>query len=381
MRKIAAAAAGQPRTPPLFKYCELFAGIGGFRIGVDSVGGECVFSSEIDHDARCTYAANYGEIPVGDCTEYDVTHVPSFDLLTAGFPCQSHSKAGYQRGFDDYRGSLFFEVTRQLHHHCPKTFLLENVPNIVNVDEGRALKLIMDELRAAGTGYEVHTKVVKAYPTVPQNRERLYFVGFRSDTGASASFEWPDMDDTKGNPPPTVSSILEDQASVGAEHILTPHKWMKVQLSRKTNGVLSRRIADIHGPARTVMSRYRRGYSHFSEFVPHLYEDGSPKEYQQEYDERYGDQTDAAAEGGADGDADEDDDEDDASSAEGSLEARRLLENPRFYTPRECARLMGFPEDFQVDDTMKDATCSNRVYTSSGMQWSRRSLERLPRLL
>ena len=228
--------------------------------------------------------------------------------------------------------------------------------------------------------YDVYRKVIKAYPTVPQARERLYFIGFRSDTGAGASFVWPDMDDTKGQPPPTISSILEDQATVDAEHILSPHKWMKVQLSRKTNGVLSRRIADIAGAARTVCSRYRRGYSHFSEFVPHLLEDGTPKDYQQAYDDQYGDgdaidAASAAADGAQDGDGDGDGDGDSDDEGGGSggstrgnegFESRRLLQNPRFYTPRETARLMGFPEDFQVANTMKDEACNNRIYYQLG---------------
>lgn len=116
-----------PASPPLFRFAELFAGIGGFRVALDALGGECVFASEIDHEARCTYAANFGDLTSGDITEVEAASVPSFDVLTAGFPCQSHSVAGFQRGFDDFRGCLFFEVTRMLNAHSPKAFVLENV--------------------------------------------------------------------------------------------------------------------------------------------------------------------------------------------------------------------------------------------------------------
>lgn len=129
-----------------FRFAELFAGIGGFRVGLDALGGHCVFASEIDHEARCTYAANFGENIAGDITEVDASAVPQFDVLTGGFPCQSHSVAGFQRGFDDFRGCLFFEVTRMLRAHAPPVFLLENVPNLVDMNGGAALELILKEL-------------------------------------------------------------------------------------------------------------------------------------------------------------------------------------------------------------------------------------------
>ena len=122
-----------PASHPLFRFAELFAGIGGFRVALDALGGECVFASEIDHEARCTYAANFGDLTSGDITEVEAASVPSFDVLTAGFPCQSHSVAGFQRGFDDFRGCLFFEVTRMLNAHSPKAFVLENVSVVSSV--------------------------------------------------------------------------------------------------------------------------------------------------------------------------------------------------------------------------------------------------------
>jgi hypothetical protein len=212
---------------PLFRFAELFAGIGGFRVALDALGGECVFASEIDHEARCTYAANFGDLTSGDITEVDAVSVPSFDVLTAGFPCQSHSVAGFQRGFDDFRGCLFFEVTRMLNTHSPAAFVLENVPNLAVTNDGEALRTVLAELSAAGRGYTVLHRVVNAAAWVPQQRERLYFVGFLNESGCAERFSWPD-DATPCAI--TVRSILELNDAVAAdEHELSDHKWRKVR--------------------------------------------------------------------------------------------------------------------------------------------------------
>ncbi|KAK3272738.1 hypothetical protein CYMTET_18980 [Cymbomonas tetramitiformis] len=173
----AAAAAGGAPT-----FIELFAGIGGFRIGLCALGWKPVFASELGVEERATYTANCGPEahPVeGDITCIDTESIPPHDLLTGGFCCQSFSRMGEQAGFDDARGELFFEIVRVLRHHKPRALLLENVANVLDHDEGRSLKLILRELRSAG--YCVSYQVINASLLLAQHRQRVYFVGIRSD--------------------------------------------------------------------------------------------------------------------------------------------------------------------------------------------------------
>lgn len=164
-----------------FTFIDLFAGIGGFRLAMQSCGGECVFSSEWDDAAKQTYFENYGEVPFGDITKPETKNlIPEhFDVLCAGFPCQAFSIAGYQKGFDDVRGTLFFDVADVLEKHRPKAFFLENVKNLKSHDEGRTFAKIMDVLKNR-LGYVVDSKVMNPceYANVPQNRERIFIVGF-----------------------------------------------------------------------------------------------------------------------------------------------------------------------------------------------------------
>ena len=164
-----------------FTFIDLFAGIGGFRLAMQSCGGECVFSSEWDDAAKQTYFENYGEVPFGDITKPETKKlIPEhFDVLCAGFPCQAFSIAGYQKGFDDVRGTLFFDVADVLEKHRPKAFFLENVKNLKSHDEGRTFAKIMDVLKNR-LGYIVDSKVMNPceYANVPQNRERIFIVGF-----------------------------------------------------------------------------------------------------------------------------------------------------------------------------------------------------------
>lgn len=166
---------------PNFTFIDLFAGIGGFRLAMQSCGGQCVFSSEWDDAAKQTYFENYGEVPFGDITKPETKDLipKKFDVLCAGFPCQAFSIAGYQKGFDDVRGTLFFDVADILEKHRPKAFYLENVKNLKSHDEGRTFAKIMDVLKNR-LGYIVDSKIMNPceYVNVPQNRERIFIVGF-----------------------------------------------------------------------------------------------------------------------------------------------------------------------------------------------------------
>ena len=164
-----------------FKFIDLFAGIGGIRLGFESVGGECVFSSEWDKAACQTYAANFGEVPAGDITKIEAKDIPDFDILLGGFPCQSFSILGKRLGFEDEtRGTLFFEIERILKEKRPPAFMLENVRNFVAHDKGRTLKVVVEHLEALG--YKVHWKVLNALDFgVPQRRQRIIIVGFLGD--------------------------------------------------------------------------------------------------------------------------------------------------------------------------------------------------------
>ena len=171
-----------------FSFIDLFAGIGGIRIGFENAGGHCVFSSEFDEDACKTYEANFGEHPHGDITKISTDDIPDFDILLGGFPCQSFSIIGKKEGFaDEARGTLFFEIERILKGKRPSAFMLENVRNLTAHDHGRTFKVIISHLEALG--YHVHYKVLNALDFgVPQKRERIIIVGFLEDV----PFEFPD---------------------------------------------------------------------------------------------------------------------------------------------------------------------------------------------
>ena len=166
---------------PSFTFIDLFAGIGGFRLAMQACGGQCVFSSEWDQAAKQTYFENYGEVPFGDITKSEIKFLipQKFDILCAGFPCQAFSIAGYQKGFEDARGTLFFDVADILEKHRPKAFYLENVKNLKSHDKGKTFEKIIDILQNR-LGYAVDSKVMNPceYANVPQNRERIFIVGF-----------------------------------------------------------------------------------------------------------------------------------------------------------------------------------------------------------
>lgn len=161
-----------------FKFIDLFAGIGGIRLGFESVGGECVFSSEFDENACKTYEANFGEHPSGDITKINANDIPDFDILLGGFPCQAFSIIGKKEGFENETcGTLFFDIERILKIKRPKAFMLENVRNLASHDNGNTFRVIRTHLEALG--YTVYAKILNALDYgVPQKRERIIIVGF-----------------------------------------------------------------------------------------------------------------------------------------------------------------------------------------------------------
>lgn len=284
---------------PSFTFVDLFAGIGGLRIPFQELGGRCLFSSEWNKFSQKTYFENFGEMPAGDIRSVGATSVPSHDILLAGFPCQPFSIAGVSKkrslgrehGFlDKTQGTLFFELARIIEAKRPKAFLLENVRNLLTHDKGRTFAVIRETLEALD--YQVSWKVIDAVHWVPQHRERIYLVGFdQRRFGDRTSFNFPAAPDS---PDPKLASILE--ANPGSKYSLTPHLWRYLQdyaAKQKARGNgFGYGIADPEGHTRTLSARY--------------FKDGS-----------------------------------EILIDTGGAEPRRL-------TPRECLRLMGFPEDFKI---------------------------------
>ncbi len=202
----------QPRSE--FKFIDLFAGIGGMRIPFKYMGGECVFSSEIDPSCQKIYDLNYGEKPEGDITCIAPESIPDHDILLAGFPCQAFSIIGRQNGFSDSRGVLFFYIENILREKKPAAFLLENVKRLRSHDEGRTFQIIQQKL--IDLGYHIHSNVLNSLDFgLPQKRERTYIVGFREPT----AFEFPKGSQTYQE----LSSILErltEKRYQASEHII-----------------------------------------------------------------------------------------------------------------------------------------------------------------
>jgi DNA (cytosine-5)-methyltransferase 1 len=209
-----------PESPNFqFKFIDLFAGIGGFRIAMQSLGGKCVFTSEWDKEAQKTYRANFGEVPFGDITKDQTKRfIPDgFDVLCAGFPCQAFSIAGKRGGFEDTRGTLFFDVAEIIKRKQPKAFFLENVKGLRNHDKGKTLGTILNVLRNDLGYYVPEPQIMNAKDFgVPQNRERIFIVGFRADLGIG-DFEYPKptnqnatFEDVKEKRPVSVKYYLSD---------------------------------------------------------------------------------------------------------------------------------------------------------------------------
>ena len=225
----------------------MFAGIGGIRIPFQEQGGKCVFSSEWDKFAKKSYASNFGEVPHGDITKIKTEDIPSHDILLAGFPCQSFSQAGLKQGFHDTRGTMFFEIQRILATKRPKAFLLENVKQLKGHDKGNTLKTILDILRGNHTNkilenleiseeiknsleekldYWVDFKILRACDFgVPQNRERIYIVGFDKkafpNIDVAKEFCWPEPK----NIPTRLGDILEENCKVDSKYTISDRLW------------------------------------------------------------------------------------------------------------------------------------------------------------
>lgn len=195
-----------------FRFVDLFCGIGGFHQAMESLGGECVFACDIDDDCRKTYEANYKIKPAGDIRNIKACDIPSHDVLCAGFPCQSFSKAGNRLGFEDeMKGTLFFDVCRILEYHKPQYALLENVRNLAGHDKGNTWRVIHDKLMSLG--YNLLSEPVifsPHYVGIPQHRERVYIMCIREDCGEIRPFTF----DKDNIPPCTIESILQEDSEI-----------------------------------------------------------------------------------------------------------------------------------------------------------------------
>ena len=214
---------------PKFTFIDLFAGIGGFRMAMQNLGGKCVFSSEWDAQAQKTYFLNYGEMPFGDITKESVkSYIPdNFDVLCAGFPCQAFSMAGKRLGFEETRGTLFFDVAEILRRKKPKAFFLENVKGLLIHDKGKTIQTILKVLRDDLGYYVPDPQIVNAMNFgVPQHRERVYIVGFRKDQNVS-EFTYPTPTDTTK----TFADVKEEKV-VSAKYYLST-QYIKTLVAHK----------------------------------------------------------------------------------------------------------------------------------------------------
>src|SRR5690606_3771349 len=283
---------------PKFKFIDLCAGIGGIRLAYQNNGGKCVFSSEWDSFAKKTYEANFGEVPFGDITQISESEIPDHDVLLGGFPCQPFSIAGVskknslgrQHGFlDKTQGTLFFDIARIIEHKRPKAFMLENVKNLVSHDKRRTFKVITETL--SELGYSIHYKVLDAKYYVPQHRERIIIVGFdKAVFNGQEQFKFPEPKKVEFR----IKEILEPE--VDDKYTLSDKLWHYLQEYKKKHQAKGNGfgfgLTDLNGVSRTLSARY--------------YKDGAEILIPQEG------------------------------------------KNPRRLTPRECARLQGFPDTFKI---------------------------------
>ena len=228
------------------KFIDLFAGIGGFRLALEDLGAKCVFSSENDPAAVKTYAANFHEEPSGDITKISAEKIPNHDILCAGFPCQPFSIGGYRKGFDDTRGTMFFEIERILTEKKPKAFILENVVGILSHNEKQTITTIRKKLQ--NIDYEIFEKILDAKDFgLPQNRRRWFCVGFRKDLKIQ-SFDFPIGTGLKKN----VYDLLERNV-VGHEVTKTAAKHIKMHFDNWTKTSESMTIASEVRPSRCTL--------------------------------------------------------------------------------------------------------------------------------
>ena len=324
----------KPKTKPRFRFIDLFAGIGGVRLPFQEIGGECVFTSEWDKFSKKTYAANFGEVPSGDITKISADDIDDHDVLLAGFPCQAFSQAGLKKGFNDTRGTMFFEIQRILAAKKPAAFLLENVKQLKGHDGGRTLATIIEILEGRSTGkipdnipmsndarkslseklnYNVSVKVLRSTDFgVPQKRERVYIVGVRRDL-----FGHVEMD--------KFFDILPGQgekASLG--DILEPNNEVDVKYTisdRLLAGHLRRRLEHAAKGNGFGFSLFSRDSEYCNTISARYYKDGS----------------------------------------EILIDQSDINRNPRKLTPRECASIQGFPPNFNLN-----AVSDNQLYKQFG---------------
>lgn len=297
-----------------FTFIDLFAGIGGMRLAFDSAGGRCLYSNEWNKYCQQTYFANFGDQPDGDITKVEASDIPDHDVLVAGFPCQPFSIAGVSKknslgratGFEDKtQGTLFFDVCRILKEKRPKAFMLENVKNLCSHDRGRTFKIIRESLEELD--YAVFYKILDGQDFVPQHRERILIVGFdRKRFGDNIEF---DFSITPADPKPVIRDILDED--VDDKYTLSDKLWEYLQnyaaKHKAAGNGFGYGIAPLDGISRTLSARY--------------YKDGS------------------------------------------EVLIAQPGKNPRKLTPRECARLQGFPDSFviPVSDTQAYKQFGNSV--------------------
>lgn len=269
-----AAARNDNRAEPTFRFIDLFAGIGGLRLGFEAIGGCCVFTSEWDKYAQKTYARNFPEcdehVMVGDIRPFgaDPSQIPDFDVLLAGFPCQPFSLAGVSKknslgrlhGFqDEKQGNLFFDIERILRHHRPPAFLLENVKHLTRHDKGRTFEVIRRTL-ADELGYAIDYRVISSAPWVPQHRERIFIVGFRQDVGFC--FDGFDAVIPEEKDWPRLGSILQGHNEIDSKYTLTPKLWEYLQAYRakheKAGNGFGYSLFGKDGVTRTLSARYHK---------------------------------------------------------------------------------------------------------------------------
>lgn len=298
-----------PEEEAKFTFIDLFAGIGGIRLPFSECGGRCVFTSEWDKFAQKTYRINYGDEPKGDITKITNNEIPSFDILLAGFPCQPFSQAGKGLGFEDTRGTMFFEIERIIQAKRPKAVLLENVKRLKTHDSGRTINVIIKHLETLN--YTVGMSVLRAADFgVPQNRERLFIVAYNNEylkEGEEFEFDFPKPSGQKTN----VGMILEEY--VDDKYIISD-KLYEGHLRRKEKHLIN---GNGFG-----FSLFNKESEYTNTISARYYKDGSE-----------------------------------------ILIDRGEGKNPRKLTPRECARLQGFPEKFiiPVSDTQAYKQFGNSV--------------------
>lgn len=294
---------------PQFTFIDLFAGVGGFRMAMQHLQGECVFSSEWDKEAQKTYYANYGEIPFGDITKEETKKwIPkTFDVLCAGFPCQAFSIAGKRGGFEDTRGTLFYDVAEIIKRHQPKAIFLENVKGLFNHNSGKTLATILNVLRE-DLGYYVPDPEIKnaKYFGVPQNRERIFIVGFRADLKVT-EFNYPQSKNVEVK----LNTILEKKV-VPSKYYMSTQYWNtlvkhKERHASKGNG-FGYEILKNDGVANAIVVG------------------GMGRERNLIIDKRLKDFTPTT-----------------------KIKGEINREGIRRLTPRECARLQGFPDHYIID--------------------------------